>query len=90
MQPGGYWKRSRAWGRDDLVLCLISGGGSALLALPAPGLTLEDKQAVNKALLRSGAHIGEMNCVRKHLSAIKGRQARSRRRTRSGRIAHHF
>lgn len=57
---------------DDLVLCLISGGGSALLALPAPGLTLEDKQAVNKALLRSGANISEMNCVRKHLSAIKG------------------
>jgi glycerate 2-kinase len=57
---------------DDLVLCLISGGGSALLALPASGLTLEDKQAVNKALLRSGAAIGEMNCVRKHLSAIKG------------------
>ena len=57
---------------DDLVLCLISGGGSALLALPAPGLTLEDKQAVNKALLRSGAAIGEINCVRKHLSAIKG------------------
>jgi len=57
---------------DDLVLCLVSGGGSALLALPAPGLTLEDKQAVNRALLRSGAAIGEMNCVRKHLSAIKG------------------
>jgi len=57
---------------DDLVLCLISGGGSALLALPAPGLTLEDKQAVNKALLKSGANITEMNCVRKHLSAIKG------------------
>ncbi|MBI2312787.1 MAG: glycerate kinase [Betaproteobacteria bacterium] len=57
---------------DDLVLCLVSGGGSALLALPAPGLTLEDKQAVNKALLKSGANIGEMNCVRKHLSAIKG------------------
>jgi hydroxypyruvate reductase len=57
---------------DDLVLCLISGGGSALLALPAPGLTLEDKRAVNRALLRSGASIGEMNCVRKHLSAIKG------------------
>jgi hydroxypyruvate reductase len=57
---------------DDLVLCLISGGGSALLALPAPGITLADKQAVNKALLRSGAAIGEMNCVRKHLSAIKG------------------
>jgi hydroxypyruvate reductase len=58
--------------RDDLVLCLISGGGSALLAAPAAGLTLEDKQAVNKALLRSGANISEMNCVRKHLSAIKG------------------
>jgi len=57
---------------DDLVLCLISGGGSALLAAPAPGLTLEHKQTVNKALLRSGANIGEMNCVRKHLSAIKG------------------
>ena len=57
---------------DDLVLCLISGGGSALLALPAPGLTLEDKQAVNRALLKSGATISEMNCVRKHLSAVKG------------------
>ncbi len=56
----------------DLVLCLISGGGSALLALPAPGLTLEDKQAVNRALLKSGATIAEMNCVRRHLSAIKG------------------
>jgi glycerate 2-kinase len=56
----------------DLVLCLISGGGSALLSLPAPGLTLEDKQAINKALLKSGAAIDEMNCVRKHLSAIKG------------------
>ena len=59
-------------GSDDLLLCLISGGGSALLALPAPGLTLEDKQAVSRALLRSGAAIGEINCVRKHLSAIKG------------------
>ena len=57
---------------DDLVLCLISGGGSALLSLPAPGLTLEDKQAINRALLKSGAAIDEMNCVRKHLSAIKG------------------
>ena len=57
---------------DDLVLCLISGGGSALLTLPAPGLSLEDKQAVNRALLRSGAPIGAMNVVRKHLSAIKG------------------
>jgi glycerate 2-kinase len=59
-------------GPDDLVLCLISGGGSALLSLPAPGLTLGDKQNVVRALLRSGADIHEMNCVRKHLSAIKG------------------
>ncbi len=59
-------------GRDDLVLFLASGGGSALLTLPAPGLTLDDKRAVNTALLRSGANIAEMNCVRKHLSAIKG------------------
>lgn len=57
---------------NDLVLCLISGGGSALLALPADSITLEQKQAINKALLRSGATISEMNCVRKHLSAIKG------------------
>jgi hydroxypyruvate reductase len=57
---------------DDLVLCLISGGGSALLTLPADGLTLEDKQRINKDLLNSGAGIGEMNCVRKHLSRIKG------------------
>ena len=57
---------------DDLVLCLFSGGGSALLAAPAPGLTLADKRAVNRALLKSGADIAEMNCVRKHLSAIKG------------------
>ncbi|MDE2616517.1 MAG: glycerate kinase [Burkholderiales bacterium] len=58
--------------KDDLVLCLISGGGSALLTLPAEGLALEDKQRINKALLASGANIGEMNCVRKHLSRIKG------------------
>ena len=57
---------------NDLVLCLLSGGGSALLALPAPGLSLADKQAVSRALLRSGANIREINCVRKHLSAIKG------------------
>ncbi|MBV8123858.1 MAG: glycerate kinase [Paucibacter sp.] len=57
---------------DDLVLCLISGGGSALLPLPAPGLTLADKQDINRALLKSGATISEMNCVRRHLSAIKG------------------
>ena len=58
-------------GPDDLVLCLISGGGSALLSLPAPGVTLADKQALNRALLQCGASIQEMNCVRKHLSAIK-------------------
>ena len=57
---------------NDLVLCLISGGGSALLTLPAEGLTLADKQQINQALLRSGANITEMNCVRKHLSCIKG------------------
>ena len=57
---------------DDLVVALISGGGSALLALPAPGLTLADKQAINRQLLASGADIAEINCVRKHLSAIKG------------------
>ena len=62
----------RGLGADDLVIALISGGGSALLALPAPGLTLADKQAVNRALLASGATITEMNAVRKHLSAIKG------------------
>jgi hydroxypyruvate reductase len=63
---------ARALGRDDLLLCLISGGGSALLALPAEGLSLADKQAVTRALLRSGATISEINCVRKHLSLIKG------------------
>ena len=59
-------------GEDDLLLCLISGGGSALLALPAQDVSLEDKQDVNRALLGAGATITEMNCVRKHLSAIKG------------------
>ena len=57
---------------DDLVLCLISGGGSSLLPLPAAGLTLELKQTISRALLSSGATIREMNCVRRHLSAIKG------------------
>jgi hydroxypyruvate reductase len=57
---------------DDTVLCLISGGGSSLLPLPLEGITLEDKQQVNQALLTSGATISEMNCVRRHLSAIKG------------------
>jgi len=57
---------------DDLVICLISGGGSALLPLPLAGLTLADKQAINRRLLSCGATISEMNCVRRHLSAIKG------------------
>ena len=58
--------------KDDLVVALVSGGGSSLLVAPAPGLGLADKQAVNKALLASGATISEMNCVRRHLSAVKG------------------
>jgi hydroxypyruvate reductase len=62
----------RGLGPDDLVLCLISGGGSALLPLPLPGLSLADEQALNRELLRCGAGIGEMNCVRRHLSGIKG------------------
>lgn len=57
---------------DDVVLCLISGGGSALLPSPFEGLTLDDKQNISRALLKSGATISEMNCVRRHLSAIKG------------------
>ncbi len=57
---------------DDVVLCLISGGGSALLVAPIDGLSLDDKQAINRALLKSGASISEMNCVRRHLSAVKG------------------
>ncbi len=69
---GRMLEKVKGLSADDLVLCLISGGASSLLALPAPGLTLADKQDVNRALLRSGAHIGDMNTVRKHLSAIKG------------------
>ena len=65
-------ERVRGLGPDDLVLALMSGGASALCAAPAPGLTLADKQDINRALLASGANITEMNCVRKHLSAIKG------------------
>jgi glycerate 2-kinase len=57
---------------DDLVIALVSGGGSALLSLPAPGITFAEKQEINRALLASGAAIDEMNCVRKHLSALKG------------------
>jgi hydroxypyruvate reductase len=62
----------RGLGPDDTVICLISGGGSSLLPLPLAGITLEDKQLVNRALLTSGATINEMNCVRRHLSGIKG------------------
>lgn len=61
-------------GERDLVICLISGGGSALMAAPAAGLTLEDKQAVTRLMLACGATINELNCVRKHLSAVKGGQ----------------
>jgi glycerate 2-kinase len=57
---------------DDVVLCLMSGGASSLLVAPIEGLTLEDKQLVNRELLKCGASITEMNCVRRHLSAIKG------------------
>lgn len=63
---------AKAADEGDLVIALISGGGSALLTAPAPGISFEDKQEVNRLLLRSGADIGEMNTVRKHLSAIKG------------------
>ncbi len=62
----------RGLSADDTVICLISGGGSALLPLPLEGITLQDKQLVNRALLASGATIAEMNCVRRHLSGIKG------------------
>ena len=63
---------TRGLTEHDLVLCLVSGGGSALLTAPAEGLDFAAKQAINQALLKSGAAIDEMNCVRKHLSAIKG------------------
>ena len=62
----------RGLSANDLVICLISGGGSSLLPLPAPGVSLEDKQTISRALLKSGAPITEINCVRRHLSAIKG------------------
>ncbi|OPZ79466.1 MAG: putative hydroxypyruvate reductase [Alphaproteobacteria bacterium ADurb.Bin438] len=66
------YKMVQGLSKDDLVICLISGGGSALLSLPAPEIPLEDKQAMNKMLLKSGADIAEINSVRKHISAIKG------------------
>jgi glycerate 2-kinase len=59
-------------GPDDLVLALVSGGGSSLITLPSPGLTMDDLRQLNKALLRSGAPIADMNMVRRHLSSIKG------------------
>jgi hydroxypyruvate reductase len=62
----------RGLGQDDLVVCLLSGGGSALLEAPAPGVTFDEIRALNRALLASGASISEINCVRKHVSAIKG------------------
>jgi hydroxypyruvate reductase len=65
-------ERVQGLGPEDLVLCLLSGGGSALLPLPAEGLSLADKQALTRALLRSGATIREINTVRRHLSRIKG------------------
>jgi glycerate 2-kinase len=63
---------ARTMGPDDLVLALVSGGGSSLITLPAPGVSVEDLRQINKALLRSGAPIGDMNMVRRHLSSIKG------------------
>ncbi|MEX1179825.1 MAG: glycerate-2-kinase family protein, partial [Cucumibacter sp.] len=65
-------KAVEAAGPDDLVIALISGGGSALLFAPLPGVSLSTKQAIGRALLHSGASVGEINCVRKHLSAVKG------------------
>jgi hydroxypyruvate reductase len=69
---GRLLERIAGLSREDLVLCLLSGGGSALLPLPAAGLSLEDKQSITRSLLRSGAAIGEINTVRRHLSRIKG------------------
>jgi glycerate 2-kinase len=69
---GRFLEQAAALTEDDLLLCLISGGASALLVEPADGLSLNDKHAITRALLHSGAPIDEMNCVRKHLSAIKG------------------
>ncbi|WP_345796462.1 glycerate kinase [Castellaniella sp. MT123] len=66
------FEQVRGLSADDLVICLISGGGSSLLPMPGAGVTLADKQAINRALLKSGATIAEMNCVRRHLSGIKG------------------
>jgi len=72
MAAGRMLKIADSLGPDDLAICLMSGGGSALLSFPAKGITLEDKQSITTDLLKSGATIHEMNCVRKHLSSIKG------------------
>jgi glycerate-2-kinase len=70
-------------GPDDLLVALVSGGGSALMAKPAPGIAMEEKFALIRALLKCGANIAELNCVRKHLSAVKGgRLARAAGRAR--------
>jgi hydroxypyruvate reductase len=66
------WNLVQGLTADDLVIALVSGGGSSLLVAPGDGLTLAHKQAINSALLQSGASISEMNCVRRHLSALKG------------------
>ncbi len=65
---------ARQAGADDLVICLISGGASALMPLPAPPVTLAEKQETTRLLLECGANIHELNCVRKHISAVKGGQ----------------
>ena len=70
--PNARWRSPTPRARDDLVLVLLSGGASANWIAPAAGITLAEKQATTRALLRSGANIGEINCVRKHLSRIKG------------------
>ena len=72
--PRGCWRCCKGLAPGDFVLALISGGASALLVAPAEGVTLAEKQAVNAALLASGAPIAQMNTVRKHLSRVKGGQ----------------
>ncbi len=72
MRPSRVMELAKSASEDDLVLCLLSGGASSLMVLPAEGISLKDKQEVTGLLLLSGADIGEINCVRKHLSAVKG------------------
>ena len=76
--------------KNSLVLCLISGGGSSLMALPAKGITLDDKIKTTSLLLKSGASIEKINCVRKHLSSIKGRQTRQKCERRESSILDYF